>query len=365
MAFANFHMHTVFSDGASEPEELVRAVYDERDLEFFAVTDHDTLSGIEPVFRCMRRYERVHGRRGKTFVPGVELSAEDPVTGRPVHLIGLFPHITGEHYREGLARIETVLGPHCRSRTDRRGVRDLDARVRCAHELNLDGLADRFHSPEEVIRLLRSRADALARGCFERAGKAGDVVRCPIPVTYQVLVDHWQELVPTSTREKIGLYTLRPDDEKRTRLMRIYLSEGMSERDAEARAAVTQGILATCAKPPSRDVTPVEGLMLLRKAGAVTFLAHPAVDHEIVEYDTFDQAVLLPLLNAGLDGIEVWYPYGAEIRDEAVARYEHIARSRGVLMSGGTDYHGDGRSGMSDVRLEEPEAVRIMGYRAG
>ncbi len=48
MGFANLHMHTYFSDGRTSPEELVRHIYDEKGLETFALTDHDTLSGVEP-----------------------------------------------------------------------------------------------------------------------------------------------------------------------------------------------------------------------------------------------------------------------------------------------------------------------------
>ena len=40
MGFANFHIHTYFSDGMTGPTDLAQSVYAEADLEFFTITDH-------------------------------------------------------------------------------------------------------------------------------------------------------------------------------------------------------------------------------------------------------------------------------------------------------------------------------------
>ena len=106
-----------------------------------------------------------------------------------------------------------------------------------------------------------------------------------------------------------------------------------------------------------------EGLSLLKKSGAVTSLAHPAVDHIKVAYEEFDDQILYPLMEEGLDGIEVFYPYDVSYRDEAIKRYCKIARENELLISGGTDFHGDGRTGLSDVRLEVEKALEIIHKR--
>ena len=76
MGFANLHTHTYFSDGRTSPEELVRHIYNEKGLETFALTDHDTLSGIEPAYRIKRQIESESGcrKKEKRFIPGIELS---------------------------------------------------------------------------------------------------------------------------------------------------------------------------------------------------------------------------------------------------------------------------------------------------
>ena len=363
MQFANLHTHTLFSDGAISPEDLVKKVYDEPDLAYFALADHDTMSGIEPVFRSKSRYESGIQSKRIRFIPGVELSLMDEPSDLVVHLIGLFPHINEENHKEELKRVDAVLGEFCRYRSSNRGIRDLDARIRRAFAINLDGLAERYHSAEEVIGLLRQRAEVKNRACFRQAGKEHDVIQHPIPVSYQTIIDYWEELVPSSTKEKVTLYILRPDRQKTEKLREIYMSEGMGASEAKKLAEENQGTLCNIKKPALQEKGILEGLALIKKAGAVSILVHPAVDHRQIGYDDFDRHILYPLIDQGLDGIEVYYPYDRSYRDEAMQHYEKVAREQGLLISGGTDFHGDGRIGLSEVKLDAREALRLINYR--
>lgn len=358
--FANFHTHTYFSDGVVAPEELLRQVQACSGLEYFALTDHDSLSGIEPIFRFQRRGLPVSGTRCKRFVPGVELSLREEVTSLPVHLIGLFPHIHEGNCVEALHQVETVLGEFCRERSLQRGLQDMDARIQKAYALNLDGLAQAYGSAEQVISIVREKVEDLNRLRFEVNGKTGDVIRHPIPVTYQAIIDYWEELLPGASKEKITLYILRPARSKREKLSRILVSEGLSEPEAEERAALLQGGLGSSGKPVIRDRGILEGLALLQEAGAVTILAHPAVDHYRISYEEFDRHVLLPMIRNGLAGIEAYYPYDPSYREEAVSHYLSLAARHDLLVSGGTDFHGDGRVGLADIRLGISEAKGIV-----
>ncbi|MBQ3077833.1 MAG: PHP domain-containing protein [Clostridia bacterium] len=74
---ADLHTHSSASDGQYPPEELVRLAAS-RGLTVMALTDHDTVEGIEPAVR--------EGRRaGMTVLPGVELGAAEH---RSLHLLG-------------------------------------------------------------------------------------------------------------------------------------------------------------------------------------------------------------------------------------------------------------------------------------
>ena len=79
-------------------------------------------------------------------------------------------------------------------------------------------------------------------------------------------------------------------------------------------------------------MTPAETVALLRKSGAFPVLAHPR------EIDDLE-GLLQDLVPAGLAGLEVYY----QDYDEAcIERLLSLARSHGLLPTGGSDYHGHG-----------------------
>ena len=365
MAYANLHLHTYFSDGLISPSDLAKHIFNKDGLEYFALTDHDTMSGIEPFFRSIKRLTSANNHHLKRFIPGIELSLQDEPTGLYVHVIGLFPHITERNYRETLGYVDSVLGEFCRYRGENRAIRDLDEKVRQAYKMNLDGVADRFGSAETVISILREKADQKSNIRFQEDEKQDDVIQHPIPTTYQTIIDHWKELLPSSTREKIMLYLMRPARTKMEQLAQIYMAEGMGATDAMQFAWKNQGVLVGVKTPALKELGLLQGLALLQKAKAITILAHPAVDHHKIGYDDFDHNILMRLIENGLDGIEVYYPYDATYRSEAFQRYYHVAMRHGLLISGGTDFHGDSRVGLADVRLDVNHALRIMNYREG
>jgi len=68
---------------------------------------------------------------------------------------------------------------------------------------------------------------------------------------------------------------------------------------------------------------------LIKDAGGITVLAHPAL------YGNFE---LLPeLAEKGLDGVEIWHPSASA---EDVANLKKLSADLGLLMTGGSDFHG-------------------------
>lgn len=79
---------------------------------------------------------------------------------------------------------------------------------------------------------------------------------------------------------------------------------------------------------PTRLATPAEGVALILEAGGIPVWAHPPED-------LLDE--LLPgLVSAGLRGLEVYRPVR---RRAPVLRLEEECRSRGFLVTGGSDWH--------------------------
>ena len=73
----DLHLHTTASDGVKTPTEIVDQV-SKTSLRLFAITDHDTTSGLSEAETASREYSHI------TFIPGIEISAD--VEGSEIHL---------------------------------------------------------------------------------------------------------------------------------------------------------------------------------------------------------------------------------------------------------------------------------------
>ena len=80
---------------------------------------------------------------------------------------------------------------------------------------------------------------------------------------------------------------------------------------------------------------PVEAIQTILGAGGLPVLAHPFTLNAKTEGGL--DRLLAELKQAGLKGVEVYYPgHGLEL----TARYERLAHRHGLLITGGTDFHG-------------------------
>lgn len=246
----DLHLHTHYSDGTWTPQGLVdRAV--ELGLSCIAITDHDTVDGIEASVTAARGRIRI--------VPGIEINTIwETGAGRlkDVHVLGYF------------------IEPEAAS------IKELIAKQRQA----------RVTQMEESIELLQASG-----------------------------------------------FTITMDD------VRAVAGGGSIGRPHLAKALMKSGAVKTAHKAysmlmrqssafyvPRRSVGPQEAIAAIRDAGGFSSLAHPGKDKELPE--------LFPvLLEAGLDGIEVYYRSHSS---RLVKRYEKLAREHSLLMTGGSDCHG-------------------------
>lgn len=77
--FADFHTHTIFSDGELLPSELVQRAH-QKGCRCMAITDHADGSNLDFVLsRLLKFVEEMGGDWGMRVVPGVELTHVPPV----------------------------------------------------------------------------------------------------------------------------------------------------------------------------------------------------------------------------------------------------------------------------------------------
>ncbi|MDF2742227.1 MAG: hypothetical protein K0S88_3597 [Actinomycetia bacterium] len=118
-------------------------------------------------------------------------------------------------------------------------------------------------------------------------------------------------------------------------LSRAHFARAMVARGAVADVAEAFDRYLSSGRPayvPAPAVPVPDAVALAAKAGGVAVLAHPG-RLAAGERDW----VLAQALEAGIDGIEVWHPqHDAELRRSLAA----LAERRGLLATGGSDYHG-------------------------
>ncbi|BAH44994.1 conserved hypothetical protein [Brevibacillus brevis NBRC 100599] len=101
---------------------------------------------------------------------------------------------------------------------------------------------------------------------------------------------------------------------------------------------------AAYVNPPR--ITPQEAITMIKEAGGVAVLAHPGL------YD--DDELVQELIVFGLDGIEVNHPDNDEVQK---MRYSKWAAQYGMVVTGGSDFHG--------WRGEEPFHAMLGSHTAG
>ncbi len=90
----DLHTHSSCSDGSDRPEELIDAAH-HAGVTTMALTDHDTVSGVEAAARAA-------AERGMRFIAGVELALQHG--DRHIHLLGL-----GFAHHDGRSRLGRLL----------------------------------------------------------------------------------------------------------------------------------------------------------------------------------------------------------------------------------------------------------------
>ena len=108
---------------------------------------------------------------------------------------------------------------------------------------------------------------------------------------------------------------------------------------------------------PTYAIETVDAIRMVREAGGLAVLAHPAAGRMTRSVDV---SALEEFVAAGLWGIELDHP---ENRDDWIAPLTAFAKSNGLHITGASDYHGagkDNRLGERTSSLETWNAIRSL-----
>lgn len=202
--------------------------------------------------------------------------------------------------------------------------------IRCGIEINTR-LADRVHilgyglnwrDPGFVRRLeeFRSRREFRARRIVEALQKQG------VPLSF--------EDVRAASRETLG----------RPHVADALIRKGWVKSRQEAfNRFLAQG------RPgyvESMGPSPEEAISLIREAGGFASLAHPKTVGDLESLEGW--------MKQGLEGIEAYYALHSP---SETARYAALAESRGLLATGGSDFHGPGSGRNRALGVAVPDRV--------
>ena len=291
----DLHVHSTCSDGTYTPEELVDYAI-QKGLTAFALTDHDTLNGLDRAIRYAEELRQAQAASPVSFsynnaddrfpvsfsrndaaarlpvssvpdadiprvpeiIPGIELSTE--YQGKDIHMVGLFID-----YRQ----------------------------PEFAHYLE-DFIHSRENRNEKMCALLREH---------------------DIDITYEALLTEFPGAVIT-----------------RAHFARYLLSHGYIQSMKEAFDRYV-GDHCPCFVPREK-VTPAQAVELILGAGGVPVLAHPILYH--MSDDRLDTLVA-ELKKIGLVGIEAIYSTYNSAEERQI---RGLAAKYDLKISGGSDFHG-------------------------
>lgn len=277
MRSIDLHTHSLCSDGAQTPADVVRSAK-EAGLAAIALSDHDCIVGVQEAIDTGKAL-------GVEVIPAVELSAQSDTE---LHILGYFIDIHNRKLQEAMQYALQV--------------RDQRQEETC-QKLNEMGFA---------ITMDELREEAHGNPVLCRAHFAQIMVR--------------KGYAP-SVKEAFSKY----------------LSVGCyaySNRQA---------------------LTGPEAVSLIREAGGIAVAAHL---HLIKKPDDELREYLRSLIPYGLDGIEGYY---TDYTPDMQERYQAMAKELGLVISGGTDYHGANKPhisiGKGKGNLDIPYCV-LDGLRA-
>lgn len=253
----DLHCHSAVSDGTDSPAELLKKA-EEAGLTALALTDHDTLDGLDEA-------EEAASGLSLDFVRGCEISTKTSMGS--MHILGLWAPRNNPDLENFLKA--------ARDRRDERNLRMLD---------KLKALG---------IKIEYGELKAIAQKSVGRPHFARLLVDKGYAVDYE---------------------------------------EAFSEYLAAGAKAYS----------PRESASPEEAVSVLSKAGAMVFIAHPLLSKKLPRPWLAQRAAALK--KRGLHGLEAWHSaQSAEERDFISS----TAAGLGLAVSGGSDYHGEKKPGLS------------------
>jgi predicted metal-dependent phosphoesterase TrpH len=108
-------------------------------------------------------------------------------------------------------------------------------------------------------------------------------------------------------------------------------------------------------------MSPHEAVDLIGRAKGLAVLAHPGLSHHLGTYEPTSESLVAKLAERGLAGLEVDHPdHAPDVR----VRLRALAKSLGLVATGGSDFHGESGRPIADCTTTEDAFRRLEAVAA-
>lgn len=157
----------------------------------------------------------------------------------------------------------------------------------------------------------------------------------------------WDELIEIREEEEV----------QRKHIFEMMQKKGYKETWQEAKLFVKNNPKFNIKR---EKITPADAIKLIKSTSGIAILAHPyLIDEEVIYGDgrisRFEY--INKLIDLGIDGIEAAYTYdktsygGTQTPEEIEIEVNKIYKNKVDIISGGSDYHNDGKKGTKNPRM--------------
>jgi hypothetical protein len=280
---ADLHTHTTASDGILTPEQLLMAAQ-EKNLDYLAITDHDTLAGVQEAKQKLRLFDG-------TLIPGVEINIHG-LKAKKMEILGYFINLDSIPLQQLFARMEE----------------------------------SRLNRGKEMVKKLQ--------------GIGIDI--------------SWHDVLKIRPHGIIG----------RPHIARALVQLGYCPNSHEAfekYVGIGKPGYASRHKLGAQEI-----IQLIHQAGGIAVLAHPLIS--AIEPEKI-QSMIHELITYGLDGFELYYDYSRYLHSKKIShkKYEtavntlkRLETSTGLLVTGGSDWHGEPPNILGEIDLPSSVISKLL-----
>ncbi len=206
----DLHVHSIFSDGENTPQEILKLCKD-NDINVVSITDHNNIDGVKEAIK-QNSYSDIR------VIPGLEFSAQYPVKGGDLHILGYnmdldnieLNSVLKEIMKDSVRRIESLL--YQLKKNYNMSFKDSDIEemfsvcgnigrpdvaklcVKYGYAPSVDDAFDKFLNPVDD-KLVKKKIDLTGKECIEYIKNAGGITCLAHPITLKRNVHDIKEYV--------------------------------------------------------------------------------------------------------------------------------------------------------------------------